>query len=250
MIYLKQEIKEYYEKQLEAAKIRSRIKTFEDGEKSSKFFFNTEKKNAMDKIWTKIKCRDGTYKSTINAILNEQKYFYKTLFTSEGSDETEVSKLLNNVDESLKTEEKDFCDKKVTEQEISNAIKLLKTNKSTGYDGIVAEFYKEYWYLIHKDFTKVLKYIFASNALAPSQYNAVLTLLYKKGEREDIKNWRPISLLNVDYKIITKILAERIKQVLPSIIHSDQKRFCPWSKYFRSKQIIARYYFLYRSESD
>ncbi|MEW8548721.1 MAG: reverse transcriptase family protein, partial [Candidatus Thiodiazotropha sp.] len=223
--YLRQEIKEYYEKQLEAAKIRSRIKTFEDGEKSSKFFFNTERRNATDKIWTKIKCRDGTYKSDINTILNEQRFFYKTLFTSEGTNEKEASALLNNVDESLSTDERELCDKEITEQEICNAIKLLKTNKSPGDDGIVAEFYKEYWYLIHKDFTKVLRYIFESNTLAPSQYNAMLTLLYKKGEREDIKNWRPISLLNVDYKIITKILAERIKQVLPSIIHSDQKGF-------------------------
>ena len=102
---------------------------------------------------------------------------------------------------------------------------MLKINKSPGDDGIVSEFYKEYWYLIRKEFTRVLTYIFDANTLSPSQYNAILTLLYKKGEREDIRNWRPISLLNVDYKIITKILAERLKKVLPSIIHSDQKGF-------------------------
>ena len=52
----------------------------------------------------------------------------------------------------------------------------------------------------------------------------MLTLLYKKGEREDISNWRPISLLNVDYKIITKLFSERLK-LLPNIIHSDQKGY-------------------------
>jgi hypothetical protein len=53
----------------------------------------------------------------------------------------------------------------------------------------------------------------------------VLTLLQKSGEREDIRNWRPLTLLNSDYKIIAKILAERLKVVLPKLIHSDQKGF-------------------------
>ena len=52
---------------------------------------------------------------------------------------------------------------------------------------------------------------------------AIITLIYKKGQREDIKNWRPISLLNVDMKILSKMLAERLKTVLPEIIHVDQR---------------------------
>ena len=222
---LKQQIKEYYENQLEAAKVRSRIKIYEEGEKSSKFFFNTEKKNASEKIWNRIKCQDGTYSSNINIILNEQKQFYKNLFTSEGSDERESSTVLEHVDSVLNNDQKETCDADISEQEIKNAIKILKVNKSPGDDGIVSEFYIEYWYLIHKEFTQVIKHIFNINTLSPSQYNAILTLLYKKGEREDIRNWRPISLLNVDYKIITKILAERLKKILPYIIHTDQKGF-------------------------
>ena len=71
----------------------------------------------------------------------------------------------------------------------------------------------------------MIKHILGSNTLAPSQYRAMITLLYKKGEREDIANWRPISLLNVDYKIITKLFSERLKPLLPKIIHSDQKGY-------------------------
>ena len=224
-ITLKQQIKEYYENQLEAAKIRSRIKIYEEGEKSSTFVFNTEKKNASQRIWKKIKCQDGTYSSNINVILNEQKQFYKNLFTSEGSDQQESNTLLENVDQVLSNDQKEICDADISEEKIKNAIKILKKNKSPGDDGIVSEFYIDYWYLIRKEFTQVIKHSFNINTLSPSQYNAILTLLYKKGEREDIRNWRPISLLNVDYKIITKILAERLKKVLPYIIHTDQKGF-------------------------
>ena len=61
-----------------------------------------------------------------------------------------------------------------------------------------------------------------------SQCRVVITLIPKKGKNiKNILNWRPISLLNVDYKILTKILATRIKGVLRTIIHPDQKGFVP-----------------------
>jgi hypothetical protein len=67
--------------------------------------------------------------------------------------------------------------------------------------------------------------------LSPSQYRGVLTLLHKGGKREDIKkNWRPLTLLNYDYKIISKLLAERLKNVLTKLIHQDQKGFVKGSK--------------------
>ena len=56
-----------------------------------------------------------------------------------------------------------------------------------------------------------------------SQYMAIIILLYKKGIRELIKNSRPISLINAIVKLISKIFAEKLKMVLPEIIHTDQK---------------------------
>ena len=218
-------IKDFYENQTNAAKIRSRIKYFEDGEKSTKFFLNTEKRNASDKTWNKIKCRDGTYKTDIHSILNEQVNFYQTLFTSNGYDNIEAEYFLQNIERKLSEQEKLHCDRDITEDEIFKVITQLKLNKSPGDDGIVSEFYVTYWSLIKHEFTKVIKHILDINTLTPSQNRAMLTLLYKKGEREDIANWRPISLLNVDYKIITKLLSERLKPLLPQIIHSDQKRY-------------------------
>ena len=57
-----------------------------------------------------------------------------------------------------------------------------------------------------------------------SQSMGIITLLYTNGDRNDKTNWRPITLLNTDYKIIEKIFANIIKPILESIIHSDRKR--------------------------
>ena len=77
----------------------------------------------------------------------------------------------------------------------------MKDGKSPGYDGLSVEFYKEYWetigHLVTASFNEASKY----GTLSDSQKTAVLTLIFKKGDREFLKNYRPISLTNADYKI-------------------------------------------------
>ena len=79
-LYLKEKIKDLYEKQTTAAMVRSRIKYYEEGEKSTKYFLNMEKRNIKNKTWNKIKCADGTYKTDIKSIIKEQTTFYQFTF--------------------------------------------------------------------------------------------------------------------------------------------------------------------------
>ena len=113
----------------------------------------------------------------------------------------------------------------VSIEEIKNVWTIFKPNKSPGEDGIISEFYVTYWEQIKDEFFLLVNDAFDKKELIPSQYKGVLTLLHTSREREDIRNWRPLTLLNSDYKIIEKILAERLKVVLTKLIHSDQKGF-------------------------
>ena len=101
-------------------------------------------------------------------------------------------------------------------------MKVLISNKSDE-DGIISEFYQLFWEPMKDEFILLVCEIFKEKQLSKSQNRGVLTLLFKYGERENIRNWRP--LLNTDYKIIAKILAESLITVLPNLIHSDQKGF-------------------------
>ena len=87
---------------------------------------------------------------------------------------TEADSLLHSVDAKLTEDEKSLCEKDVTKEEIHKVIKLLKSNKSPGDDGIIAEFYKTYWYLIHNELTFVIKFILENNSLSKSHYNTIL----------------------------------------------------------------------------
>ena len=72
---------------------------------------------------------------------------------------------------------------------------------------------------------KVINQSYSVGYLSPSQRTGILSLMYKKDDKNDLKNWRPITLLNVDYKILASCLAHRLKKVLPHIINTDQNGF-------------------------
>ena len=118
-----------------------------------------------------------------------------------------------------------MCEGKIRECEGKIAVNNMKDNKSPGSDGIPAEFYKTFWDLIGNFITEVYNEAYEKKALPFSQNRSILSLLYKKGEKTDIKNYRPISLTNIDYKILAHIITNRIHVVLKNIINPEQTAY-------------------------
>ena len=116
-----------------------------------------------------------------------------------------------------------MLDKDLDSQDLSNALRNMKNNKSPGPDGLIVEFYKMYWDVLKDPLLRVYNSSFETGEMSYTQYLAIIILLYKKGLREVLKNWRPISLINVDIKLLSNVFANRVKRVLPEIIHTDQK---------------------------
>ena len=99
-------------------------------------------------------------------------------------------------------------------------------NKTPGSDGLPAEFYKVFWNDIADFFLKSINQAYHAGQLSVTQRRGIIKLIPKKDvEPYFIKNWRPISLLNCDYKIAAKAIANRFKHVLPNLIDNDQTGF-------------------------
>ena len=108
-------------------------------------------------------------------------------------------------------------------QECYSALLKFPNGKTPGNDGLTAEFYKTFWNLLGQQLTDSLNYSYQQGELSNTQKQAIIKLIEKKDrDRRYIKNWRPISLLNVDVKIASKALALRLEKVLPDIIGNDQ----------------------------
>lgn len=153
--------------------------------------------------------------------------FYKGLFSLEDSPKSQEAreKCKEIIPSRITEEDSQSLKKTISVGEVKNAIRNHSNDKATGPDGLPVEFYKanEEWICqdLHELYTKAYENV----SLGELINKGIIKLLPKEGDKSLIKNWRPITLLNVSYKILAKVLALRIENVLPKFIFPTQIGF-------------------------
>jgi hypothetical protein len=118
------------------------------------------------------------------------------------------------------------CELRIEINECKTILNVLKNGKTPGIDGLPPEFNKFFWNSINEHLINAMNYTFETGEMSSSQRLGIITLIPKKDkDRLFLKNWRPISLLTTDYKLLTKLLATKLSKVLPSIISPDQTAY-------------------------
>ena len=175
----------------------------------------------------RLQNRDGTFTTDPIEMIEAQAKFESELNKSKSANTKEtILTLLDNIKTpKLNQEEKTICDGVLTIEECYGTLKTFNANKTPGNDGLSVEFYKQFWYLVGKPMVQCFNTAFKEGELSTSQRQAVITILDKGKDRTLIQNWRPISLLNVDYKIVSKSISNRLKIHLPKLIHHNQVGF-------------------------
>ena len=197
--------------------VRSRLQWLQQGKKPSRFYKNLENKNFIEKIIEKVKLRNGSCVIEQEDVLHHIKQYYETLFKSH-NDNLETT-AFKNFD--ILGENKYYFDigGELTVHEVTNTLKSMKSNKTPGIDGITVEFSKVFWLKLKYIVTNALNCCYNKGCLSTSLRQSIITCLPKgTKDRSLLKNWRPISLPCVIYKLASGSIAERLRHTLDNII--------------------------------
>lgn len=210
---------------------RARLQWVEEGERSTKYFLGLEKSASKKKSLTNLVSDAGEILTSQDEISGHVVAFYQSLFSSRKPRKIDIQNYLRDSNLSMIDDDlKSFIDRPLSVEELTPVVGSLKNNKSPGWDGLTSEFYKKFWDQIKVLLVKVLDESYDNKILPPSMRMGVISLIPKPKpppELRSLQNWRPITLLNTDYKIFTHAIKNRIMHALPKLISNSQSGFQP-----------------------
>ena len=137
------------------------------------------------------------------------------------------NKFENNITSRLSESQIQHLNAPITANEIWHSINHANKNSTPGSDGLPSEFYQLFPDLFSKILLIIFLYQIGKKKLTPSMQESIVICLYKKGDRKLPKNYRPLNMLNTDYKILSKLLTFRIRQSIETLININQNGFVP-----------------------
>jgi hypothetical protein len=191
---------------------RSRIAWLREGDQNTNFFHRKSSwRNRKNKI-RKLKRTDGIV--TVDTVEMESRSgdFFKTLFTR--GDNTDPSIITVLVQECINNDINESLCVPFTEKEISDALFQIGPLKVPGPDGFLARFLQCNWEILRHDVVMVVQSFFADGVMPEEVNDTSIVLIPKKNKPEELKDFRPISLCNVIYKVVSKCLVNRLRPFL------------------------------------
>lgn len=203
-------------------------KIFEQGEKIGRLLAWISKEQSPVSTIASIRRSDGTSVTdpvNINLCFAD---FYAALYSSRAQYSfVELFDFLDGVTLLvLTTAARDSLEAPITLGEVQQALGSMQTGKIPGVDGLPPEFYKRYMEEVATRMHNMFSQTLQDDSLPPSMAQAIIVVIPKPGKYPQLcSSYRPISLLNSDAKVLTKILARRLNEVMPTLIHEDQSGF-------------------------
>lgn len=203
------------------ARQKSKIQWLEARDANTSLFHANIRKRKLKLNIKSLSDLGGRFLLNRDEIAQASIKFFQVLWTDEASSvylkPSQMKKLSNKA--------QDWLDKLVSEEEIKKVIFEVDLNKSPGLDNFTAKFYQSSWATIKDDLIKAILDFFQKNKLLREVNSTFIVLNPKSLDAATLDHFKPISLCNFLYKIITKSMANRIKKVIPELVNHTQAAF-------------------------
>ena len=223
---LMQDIKNELDFEYQGKRIRAKVDELNNRDKSTKTLLAREKGRAQRKIIEKL-IVDNKEVTTLAELKQICYDHFKNRLTEPEGEKEGVGNFMEGM-KRLDNDDAGICEGEISVEECRMAIKQMKKDKSPGEDGLPCEFYKKFFELFAHLFLKVIKNSLRNQKLPTSMRTGIISLLPKEGtDLLCIESWRPITLLNVDYKIISKVIVNRLRQIIEKLVGTYQTGAIP-----------------------
>ncbi|KAK9989376.1 hypothetical protein SO802_029615 [Lithocarpus litseifolius] len=204
---------------------RSRSIWLPAGDKNTKYFHQRASQRRRKNTIEGLHDSNGVWCTNTGEIATIAEAYYKELFTA--SADLNMEGVLASMERVVTEEMARNLTQSYTEEEIRVALFQMHPSKSPGPDGMPPFFFQKFWHIVGHDVTAaVLSVLHSGRYLRKMNYTHIV-LIPKKKNPEYITEYCPISLGNVVSRIISKVLANRVKPILPNVISDSQSAFVP-----------------------
>jgi hypothetical protein len=204
---------------------RAKIEWLEKGDRNSKFFHACINQRRRANGIHSIADESGRVFSDPEEIEDAFVSYFRALFVS--SNPRNIGGCLATLVPSVTPEMNQELTREVTKEEIHDALQQMAPLKSPGPDGFPVCFYQNNWKEVGEEVCNAILKFFETGHLDGLDNYTFIALIPKLPNPSRVTEFRPISLCNVLYKIVSKVLANRLKFVLPYIVSSNQSAFIP-----------------------
>uniref|UniRef100_A0A803Q6Z2 Reverse transcriptase domain-containing protein n=1 Tax=Cannabis sativa TaxID=3483 RepID=A0A803Q6Z2_CANSA len=204
---------------------RSRVSWLKSGDSNTKFFHQRANARHSNNKIKKLTGDDGQVYTSSHDILSQVENYFADIFTSQGVDQQAIQAVLDTIPELISRESQDVLSSPFTATEVYAALKSMSEDSSPGVDGMSVMFYTTYWHIVGSLVTSSVLDVL-NHGGDPSSFNRTLiTLIPKVKKPSRITQYRPISLCNVLYKLVSKTIVLRIQPYMAVVISEFQSAF-------------------------